>query len=137
MAKAPICWMPAGRSRKPAAAVTTAKMKNAKLSMVFSPAYSKVRKSSKMHAAMLKRSKAAAGTVVVLEHSSEVLKDNPWGDPHVRKLAVWLPPEYDGASLRRFPVLYDMTGFTGSGLAHIGWKSFGNNIPERAARLIY
>src|SRR5205085_1769701 len=83
MAKAPICWMPAGRSRKPAAAVTTAKMKNAKLSMVFSPAYSKVRKSSKMHAAMLKRSKAPAGTVVVLEHSSQVLKDNPWGDPHV------------------------------------------------------
>src|SRR5436190_16665853 len=91
-----------------------------------------------MHAVMLKRSKAPAGTVVVLEHTSQVLRDNPWGDPHARKLAVWLPPQYDdGASLRRFPVLYDMTGFTGSGLAHIAWKSFGNNIPERAARLIY
>src|SRR3954468_4569928 len=91
-----------------------------------------------MHAAMLKRSKGPAGTVVVLEHTSQVLKDNPWGDPHVRKLAVWLPPQYDdGATMRRFPVLYDMTGFTGSGLAHVGWKSFGYNIPERAARLIH
>src|SRR2546430_17613507 len=90
-----------------------------------------------MHAAMLKRSKGPAGTVVVLEHSSQVLKDNPWGDPHVRKLAVWLPPQYDdGARLRRFPVLYDMTGFTGSGLAHVAWKNFGYNNPQRAARPI-
>jgi enterochelin esterase-like enzyme len=91
-----------------------------------------------MYAVMLKRQKGPAGTVVVLEHTSQVLKGNPWGDPHVRKLAVWLPPQYDdGATRRRFPVLYDMTGFTGSGLAHIAWKSFGNNIPERAARLIH
>jgi hypothetical protein len=31
----------------------------------------------------------------VLEHTSKILKDNPLGDPHVRKLAVWLPPQYD------------------------------------------
>src|SRR5215472_10741806 len=91
-----------------------------------------------MRAAMLKRPKGPSGTVVVLEHISKALRSNPWGDPHVRKLAVWLPPQYDtGARLRRFPVLYDMTGFTGSGLAHVAWKSFGNNIPERAARLIH
>jgi hypothetical protein len=30
----------------------------------------------------------------VLEHSSELLKGNPLGDPHVGKLAVWLPPQY-------------------------------------------
>jgi len=34
---------------------------------------------------------------------------------------------------RRFPVLYDLVGFTGSGLAHVGWKAFGDNVPERAA----
>ena len=68
--------------------------------------------------------------------TSAILADNPLGDPHVRKLAVWLPAEYDdGASVRRgrrFPVLYDMVGFTGSGLAHVGWKPFGDNVPERA-----
>src|SRR5881396_2693325 len=91
-----------------------------------------------MRAAMtLKRPKNSAGTVVVLEHSSQILKGNRLGDPHVRKLAVWLPPQYeDGARLRRFPVLYDLVGFTGSGLSHLNWKSFGDNVPERAARLI-
>jgi hypothetical protein len=85
----------------------------------------------------LKRPKGAQGRLVVLEHESAVLKDNPLGDPHVRKLAVWLPPQYDGAGRRRFPVLYDLVGFTGSGPAHTNWKPFGENVPERAARLIH
>jgi S-formylglutathione hydrolase FrmB len=76
------------------------------------------------------------GTVVVLEHVSRVLRDNALGDPHVRKLAVWLPPRYDGAAGRRFPVLYDLVGFTGSGMAHLNWKPFSENLGERAARLI-
>ncbi len=82
----------------------------------------------------LKRPRGAAGTLVVLEHASAILKDNPLGDPHVRKLAVWLPTEYN--QTRRLPVLYDLVGFTGSGLAHVAWKPFGDNVPERAARLI-
>ncbi len=86
----------------------------------------------------LKRPKGPSGTLVVLEHTSKILKDNPLGDPHVRKLAVWLPPQYDeGAGKRRFPVLYDLVGFTGSGLSHTNWKPFGDNVPERAARLIH
>jgi enterochelin esterase-like enzyme len=86
----------------------------------------------------LKRFKGDPGKVVVLEHTSAILKDNPLGDPHVRKLAVWLPPQYDGFRGRqRFPVLYDLVGYTGSGLSHIGWKSFSDNVPERAARLIH
>jgi hypothetical protein len=84
-----------------------------------------------------KRPKGDPGTVVVLEHASRVLKDNPLGDPHVRKLGVWLPPQYDANDKRRFPVLYDLVGFTGSGLAHVAWKPFGHNLPERAARLIH
>ena len=32
----------------------------------------------------LKRPKGAAGTLVVLEHTSNILKSNPLGDPHVR-----------------------------------------------------
>ena len=85
----------------------------------------------------LKRFKGNPGTTLVLEHVSEILKHNPLGDPHVRKLAVWLPSEYDHSGKRRFPVLYDLVGFTGSGLSHVGWKSFGDNVPERAARLIH
>ena len=89
----------------------------------------------------LKRPKGSgskyAGTLVVLEHDSKILKGNPLGDPHIRKLGVWLPPGYDHSGKRRFPVLYDLVGFTGSGLAHANWKPFGDNVPERAARLIH
>jgi len=89
----------------------------------------------------LKRPKWKEGRLVVLEHVSRVLKGNPLGDPHVRKLAVWLPPQYDEGATRargrRFPVLVDMVGFTGSGLSHIAWKNFSDNVPERAARLIH
>jgi S-formylglutathione hydrolase FrmB len=85
----------------------------------------------------LKRPKGPAGTLLVLEHTSSVLRDNPLGDPHVRKLGVWLPPQYDHGGRRRFPVLYDLVGFTGSGLSHTNWKPFSDNVPERAARLIH
>ncbi len=89
----------------------------------------------------LKRPKWEAGSVVVLEHHSRILRGNPLGDPPVRQLAVWLPPRYDqGGSRslgRRFPVLYDLVGFTGSGLSHVAWKNFSENVPERAARLVH
>jgi enterochelin esterase-like enzyme len=85
----------------------------------------------------LKRPRGPSGSVVVLEHDSRILRGNPLGDPHERKLAVWLPPQYDGSGNRRFPVLYDLVGFMGSGLSHIGWKNFSDNVPERAARLIF
>ena len=88
----------------------------------------------------LKRPFEGTGTIVVLEHVSRILADNPLGDPHLRKVAVWLPAQYDEGHGRnrgkRFPVLYDMVGFTGSGLAHVNWKPFGDNVPERVARLI-
>jgi hypothetical protein len=88
-----------------------------------------------------KRTVTASGTLVVLEHDSRILAGNPLGDPHVRKVAVWLPPQYDEGATRgrgrRLPVFYDLVGFTGSGLAHTGWKPFGDNVPERVARLIH
>ena len=92
-----------------------------------------------------KRSTTVTGTTVVGEHDSRVLADNPLGDPHVRKLAVWLPPGYDEGVARgsrsgrgrRYPVLFDLVGFTGSGHAHLNWRPFDENVPERAARLIH
>jgi S-formylglutathione hydrolase FrmB len=89
----------------------------------------------------IKRPKWSGGRVVPLEHTSHVLADNPLGDPHVRRLDVWLPPQYDEQKGRgrgrRFPVVYDLVGFTGSGHAHTAWRSFEENVPERAARLVH
>ncbi len=86
-----------------------------------------------------KRLGLPAGRVVTLEHTSKVLADNPLGDPHVRTLDVWLPPQYDEPRSRnkRFPVVYDLVGFTGSGRAHTAWRAFEENVPERAARLVH
>jgi hypothetical protein len=91
----------------------------------------------------IKRPSWPAGRVVSLEHTSAVLADNPLGDPHVRQLDVWLPPQYDQGQGRgrgrgkRFPVLFDLVGYTGSGRSHTNWRNFDENVPERAARLIY
>jgi S-formylglutathione hydrolase FrmB len=89
----------------------------------------------------LKRSSWAGGSAVIIEHTSKVLADNPLGDPHTRKLAVWLPAQYDQGARRgrgkRFPVLFDLVGYTGSGLSHTNWRAFEENVPERAARLVH
>ena len=89
----------------------------------------------------LKRPTWPAGRVVTLEHTSKVLAENPLGDPHVRTLDVWLPPQYDQAKGRgrgaRLPVLFDLVSFTNSGRAHTAWRNFDENVPERAARLIH
>lgn len=85
------------------------------------------------------------GRLVVVEHHSRALAGNPLGDPHVRRLPVWLPPGYDTGTVRgrasgrgrRYPVLFDLVGFTGSGLAHVNWRPFDENVPERVARLVH
>ena len=70
-----------------------------------------------------KRPSRTGGTVVVLEHRSKILADNPLGDPAQRKLGVWLPHEYDSDAThgrgRRFPGLYDHVGFPRPGIAHL------------------
>ena len=81
-----------------------------------------------------------AGRLVVLEHRSRVLDGNPLSDPSIRRLPVWLPPGYDQGATRgrgrRYPVLFDLVGFTGSGHAHVNWRPFDENVPERVERLI-
>ena len=87
----------------------------------------------------IKRPKGPPGRVEVLAHESQVLRDNALGDPCRRAVHVWLPAEYDDQRQgdRRYPVLYDFVGFMGGGPAHTNWKAFGENVPERAARLIH
>lgn len=84
----------------------------------------------------IKKVRWKAGRVVTLEHDSQILRDNALGDPHRRRLDVWLPPGYDN-SQRRLPVLFDLVGYTGSGPSHTNWRNFDENVPERAARLIH
>src|SRR5213078_2589246 len=47
------------------------------------------------------------------ELESGALRGNPLGDPHVRPLWVYVPPGYDEAGGRRYPVVYEIQGLTG------------------------
>jgi S-formylglutathione hydrolase FrmB len=77
------------------------------------------------------------GRIVIVEHDSKVLRGNRLGDPHCRRFPVWLPAQYDTApSKRRFPVLFDLVGYTGSGWSHTNWRNFDESVPQKAARLV-
>ena len=45
--------------------------------------------------------------------TSDVLRDNPLGDPHERPLWVYLPPGYDDEPDRRYPAVFVIQGYTG------------------------
>jgi S-formylglutathione hydrolase FrmB len=56
-----------------------------------------------------------AGRLDVDVISSELLRDNPLGDPAERPLWVYVPPGYDGSE-ERYPSVYVIQGYTG----HVG-----------------
>lgn len=61
------------------------------------------------------------GSVAHHSFESSVLKGNPWGDPHVRDLAYYLPPSGRTEGL---PLLVHLAGFTGA-----GWMEFNRRGP--------
>lgn len=84
----------------------------------------------------MKSNEFRRGDVKILRHESDVLKNNAPGDPHIRDLAVYLPPGYEEQSDERFPVVYCLTGFTGRGKMLLNDNAFSPNFAERMDRLI-
>jgi S-formylglutathione hydrolase FrmB len=76
------------------------------------------------------------GTVKTLLHESEILKNNPPGDPNVREVIVYLPPEYEENAEKNFPVVYCLTGFTGRGRMFLNDSAFAPNLAERMDKLL-
>jgi S-formylglutathione hydrolase FrmB len=70
-----------------------------------------------------------------LEIESDVLRDNPLGDPHVRPLWVYVPPTYDAEPDRRFPSIYLIQGMTGQLDMWRNRTAFRPSTPERIDRL--
>ena len=68
--------------------------------------------------------------------SSLVLKDNPLGDPRRREVPVYLPPSYGTKRGRRYPVLYFLVGFTGTGRGAVNYNPWKETLVERLDRLI-
>jgi enterochelin esterase family protein len=73
---------------------------------------------------------AIQGTIRAVAHVSESLEGNALGDPYARDVHVYLPPEYVDAT-RRFPVVYCLTGFTGTGLMYMNVEPWTPSLPER------
>ncbi len=72
-------------------------------------------------------------TVEIVEFESRAIRGNALGDPHVRRIPVYLPPSYPKG---RYPVYYMLTGFTGFGEMMIQRAAWSESLPERLDRLI-
>lgn len=69
-------------------------------------------------------------TLVVETFTSRALAGNPLSDPFTRRLPVILPPDYASGG-KRYPVIYSLTGFTGSGLSLLNFNAWQPNLQER------
>jgi S-formylglutathione hydrolase FrmB len=76
-----------------------------------------------------------ASRVLVEHFDSQVLKGNRLGDPTNRRVAVYLPPDYEGGS-GRFPVVFLLAGFSGRGTMMMNESAWDENIQARLDRLI-
>jgi enterochelin esterase family protein len=74
-------------------------------------------------------------TIIVETLASNVLRQNPLGDPHIRRMPVYLPPGYHNNDTR-YPVVYLLTGFAGRGTLMVNDSIFDENIQEQMDRLI-
>lgn len=75
------------------------------------------------------------GRIETIEVASKALDNNVLGDPTTRQVAVYLPAGYDD-SQQSYPLMVDIVGYTGSGLAHVAWKGYGESLPQRIDRLV-
>jgi enterochelin esterase family protein len=75
------------------------------------------------------------GRVVFETVESDVLRGNALGDPTSRKAAIWLPPSYDREPGRRYPVIYWLAGFTGTGEMLFQGGPWQPGLGERLNRL--
>lgn len=73
--------------------------------------------------------------VIVLRHTSKVLKNNPLKDPYIRNAVVYLPPSYRSSG-KRYPVVHLIAGFTGFGAMNMNISAYSENIQQRLDRLI-
>jgi S-formylglutathione hydrolase FrmB len=81
---------------------------------------------------MLPWSAELAGRLDEHTLTSELLADNPLGDPAERPLWVYTPPGYDDAPETRYPTIYVIQGFTGHLEMWRNRAAFRRPFPELA-----
>jgi S-formylglutathione hydrolase FrmB len=73
-----------------------------------------------------------AGRLDELSITSDLLRDNPLGDPHERPLLVYTPPGYDDEPERRYPSVYVIQGYSGLVTTWQNRRPFRPSFPEEA-----
>jgi hypothetical protein len=81
---------------------------------------------------MLPWSADLAGRIDEQVITSELLKNNPLGDPHERPVLVYLPPGYDEEPSRRYPSVYVIQGYTGFVTSWRNRSPYRQPFPETA-----
>ncbi len=76
------------------------------------------------------------GTIQLFQVFAGSLEGNPLGDSSTRITPVYLPPGYAEAKSARYPVVYFLHGFTGSGAGWLNVSPFTLNVPQRLDNLI-
>jgi len=76
------------------------------------------------------------GRVVRPVLESKLLSGNPLGDPVDRVTPVYLPPSYDEAPGRRYPMILAIVGFSGTGRMLLNEDWFEPTLPERIDTLL-
>jgi S-formylglutathione hydrolase FrmB len=75
-------------------------------------------------------------SVVIETVESRALVGNPLGDPTVRRVAIWLPPSYATAPARRYPVIYWLAGYSGTGEMLFSGNPWQPGLGARLDRLV-
>lgn len=76
----------------------------------------------------------ATGRVVEERIESELLRDNPLGDPADRDLLIYLPPGYEGSE--ELPVVYAIVGYTGTGRSLLNADPLMEDLVTKMDRLV-
>jgi S-formylglutathione hydrolase FrmB len=74
-------------------------------------------------------------SVVIETVESRALVGNPLGDPTARQIAIWLPPSYEQAPARRYPVIYWLAGYGGTGPMMFSGSPWQPGLGARLDRL--
>jgi enterochelin esterase-like enzyme len=76
-----------------------------------------------------------SSSIMIDSFDSQALYDNPLRDPHIRPLAIYLPPDYE-AEHERYPTAYLLAGYASSGLTFLNYFPWEEDIQSRLDRLI-
>ena len=74
--------------------------------------------------------------VEYLTLESRVLQGNPLGDPHVRQVAVYVPPGHDEVPDKRYPVIHLLSSHGNTGPGLMNWQPWDVTIQGQIDALI-